>query len=40
MDLPAGLAEVEVVDADGSARQLGSLWAARPAALFFVRHFG
>ncbi|GAC1343029.1 MAG: hypothetical protein NVS2B9_06330 [Myxococcales bacterium] len=37
--LPA-LADIDVVDADGAPRKLGSLWAARPAALVFVRHFG
>lgn len=40
MEIPAGLAEVEVVDAEGRALPLGSLWRERPAALFFVRHFG
>lgn len=40
MEIPAGLAEVEVVDVGGRALRLGSLWKERPAALVFVRHFG
>jgi hypothetical protein len=29
-----------VRDTDGRERQLGELWAARPALLLWVRHFG
>jgi hypothetical protein len=35
-----GLGDLEVLDGEGRARKLGSLWAERPAALVFVRHFG
>ena len=40
MVIPSGFAEVELLDVDGRARKLGSLWETRPAALIFVRHFG
>jgi len=34
------LAACEVDHPDGTRRRLGELWRDRPAALFFVRHFG
>ena len=38
--VPPSLAQLELVDSDGAPRRLGSLWAERPAALVFLRHFG
>lgn len=40
MQIPAELAAYEVQREDGDRVALGSFWATRPAALFFVRHFG
>ncbi len=34
------LARMTVLDADGKATTLGTLWADRTAVLVFVRHFG
>lgn len=34
------LAAAEVVDTDGRAHPLSSLWQARPALILWVRHFG
>lgn len=39
MDLTA-LSEVELRDAAGISRRLGSLWAEKPVVLVFLRHFG
>ena len=39
MDI-ATLEDVTLVDAAGSPRRLGDLWADRPVALVFLRHFG
>ena len=39
-DVPAELAEIEVMDESGGKVKLGSLWAERPVVLTFVRHFG
>jgi hypothetical protein len=36
----SALAEVTVTDGEGAALRLGDLWAERPVALVFVRHFG
>jgi hypothetical protein len=36
----ARLAAVTLPSSDGSAIRLGSLWAARPIVLVFLRHFG
>jgi hypothetical protein len=33
-------ADVDVKDQSGAASKLGATWAARPAVLVFVRHFG
>jgi hypothetical protein len=40
MAILQGLGDIEVLDSEGRPRKLGSLWADRPAALIFVRHFG
>ena len=34
------LARMTVLDADGQAVELGTLWRDRPAVLVFIRHFG
>jgi hypothetical protein len=34
------LAPLSVYDQEGLKTPLSDLWAAQPAALFFVRHFG
>jgi len=34
------LAKLTVLDEHGKTLELGTLWAARPAVLVFVRHFG
>ena len=34
------LSELELVDCDGKAVRLGSLWEKKPAVLVFIRHFG
>jgi hypothetical protein len=36
----ARLADISLPDADGAALRLGSLWAAGPAVLVFLRHYG
>ncbi len=36
----AGLAEIEVLDADGQAQRLDALWAEQPVVLALIRHFG
>ncbi len=38
--VPPELAACEVEDERGQKLRLGSLWAERPIALVFVRHFG
>lgn len=38
--IPSGLADIEVVDIEGRTHRLGEAWAARPAILVWVRHFG
>jgi hypothetical protein len=35
-----GLAEIVLEDTDGAPVRLGDLWADRPAALVFLRHYG
>ncbi len=39
MDI-AALGALTLTDSTGSARRLGELWADRPVALVFLRHFG
>ena len=34
------LAPLEVFDPDGAPEAIGSAWAAGPALLVFIRHFG
>ncbi len=34
------LATIELMDPDGEAVILGSLWEAQPVALVFLRHYG
>jgi hypothetical protein len=34
------LSDVELVDATGATRRIGSFWEERPIALVFLRHFG
>lgn len=34
------LGAIEVLDEQGGTVVLGSVWAERPALLFFIRHFG
>jgi hypothetical protein len=34
------LRDVELRDASGTARRLGTFWEERPAVLVFLRHFG
>ncbi len=36
----AALAELVLPDHDGEAVRLGELWAERPAALVWLRHYG
>jgi hypothetical protein len=38
--LSAALAPIVLPDSDGSPLRLGSLWAARPAVVVFLRHYG
>jgi hypothetical protein len=38
--VPDGLAEVEVLDEEGRAHQVGELWRRNVAVILFVRHFG
>jgi hypothetical protein len=38
--LSGKLAEIVLPDADGQEVRLGSLWAARPAVIVFLRHYG
>ena len=38
--IPSDLAALTVLDMEGKAVLLGSLWADRPAVLVFLRHFG
>jgi hypothetical protein len=35
-----GLAEIVLPDHDGNEVRLGDLWAQRPAALVWLRHYG
>lgn len=37
---PGALAQALVQDLEGQSVALGTLWATRPLALVFVRHFG
>jgi hypothetical protein len=34
------LADIELLDHDGEPVRLGELWADRPAALIWLRHYG
>jgi hypothetical protein len=36
----SGLADLVVLDADGSEVRLGSLWEDKPAVLVWLRHYG
>jgi len=38
--VPAALAQVEILDGDGRPHQMSELWRDRPAVIHFVRHFG
>lgn len=38
-EVPAALADAEVLDGDGKPSRLGDRWASGPAALIFLRHF-
>jgi len=38
--LSSRLADISLPDADGMQLRLGSLWAARPAVIVFLRHYG
>ena len=38
--LAATLAPISLPDADGADVRLGTLWAARPCVLVFLRHYG
>ena len=40
MRIARRLAGIELVDDQGRAVRLGSLWADRPVVLVFIRHFG
>jgi len=40
LDRADDLAALPVLDEDGRAHPLGTLWRTRPAVLAFVRHFG
>jgi hypothetical protein len=40
MDAPATLADVVLSDSRGQPVRLGTLWADRPAALVWMRHYG
>lgn len=40
MNIAAALSEIDVRDTAGETVRLGSLWAERPLALVFVRHYG
>jgi hypothetical protein len=39
-DDASGLADLVVLDLDGSEVRLGSLWEDRPAVLVWLRHYG
>jgi hypothetical protein len=38
--IPDAAAHARILDLDGREHELNELWAARPALLVFVRHFG
>jgi hypothetical protein len=38
--LSAALADISLPDCDGTETRLGSLWAAQPAVIVFLRHYG
>jgi hypothetical protein len=38
--VPDTLANAEVLDAEGKPHKMAELWAAKPAVVHFVRHFG
>jgi hypothetical protein len=38
--IPGDLAATTVLDLEGRTVPLGALWADRPAAIVFLRHFG
>jgi len=38
--LSSKLAEIVLPDSDGREVRLGSLWAASPAVIVFLRHYG
>ena len=40
MTLAADLAPIVLPDTEGTPVRLGSLWAERPAAVVFLRHYG
>ncbi len=40
MNVVERLQEVDVLDADGHAVRLGSLWQSQTVVLVFVRHYG
>lgn len=40
MDVVERLGEAEVLDLEGQALRLGSLWQDRAVVLVFLRHFG
>ncbi len=40
MSVASALAPIEVLDPEGRAVRLGSLWKDRPVVLTFIRHFG
>lgn len=39
-NLPARLADIELVDPDGAPVRLGSTWSDRTVVLAHLRHFG
>ncbi len=39
-DVAAALGDVTALGESGAPVRLGTLWAARPVVLVFVRHFG
>jgi hypothetical protein len=39
-NIAESLADIELIDDQGSAVRIGSSWEKQPALLVFIRHFG
>lgn len=40
MNVAERLSPIELLDPEGRAVHLGSMWSERPVVLVFIRHFG